>query len=498
MFCIGVRNMGNSEEMLLRALQRCREKRVVIPTFEQMACPEEIPSSIKKDLTTVGLWDVHPANLFRICWKNTPVPFGGGFGTVNVLEIPRELTGVKARILMLLGKYFPIGTHKVGATFGPLVEKLVQGGFDPTRQKALWPSTGNYCRGGAYDAALLACHSIAVLPEGMSKERFDWLEGMGAEIHATPGSESNVKEVFDKAEQLKRERPEEVVMLNQFSDFGNSVWHYKCTGQAIEEVMQGEISAGYNFKALFLTQGSAGTMACGDYIREKFPRTLICAGEALQCPTLLYNGYGVHRIEGIGDKHVPWIFNVRNLDAAAGVDDEDCLRTMSLFNEKEGQSTLRALGVPDDAVCRLPDLGISGIANLLGSIKTAKYYEMGDKDVLVTIATDSMELYRSRLEEQRKLHGPYTQLQARIDLECSVRGQASDHFAELGYWDKKRIHNLKYFTWVEQRGMDETELTRQWEDESYWSEKLNLFKKWDRLIKDFNQKTGLLTNRKGP
>lgn len=424
--------------------------------------------------------------------KNIPVPFGGGFGTVNVLEIPRELTGINARILMLLGKYFPTGSHKVGATFGPLVEKLVQGRFDPTRQKALWPSTGNYCRGGAYDAALLGCPSIAVLPEEMSRERFDWLEGMGAEIHATPGSESNVREVFDRSELLKQERPEEVVLLNQFSDFGNSVWHYICTGRAIEEVARKELCTGGRFGALFLTQGSAGTLAGGDYIRERFPRTLICAGEARTCPTLLYNGYGTHRIEGIGDKHVPWIFNVRNLDAAAAIDDEDCLRTMRLFNEPDGQSTLRELGVPEEAVSRLPDLGISGIANLLGSIKTAKYFEMDDKDFLITIATDSMDLYRSRIEEQRNIHGSYTKIQARIDFERSVRGQGIDYFSELGYWDKKRIHNLKYFTWVEQRGMDEKELTRQWEESSYWKDKLQSYKKWDELITDFNHRTGLI------
>lgn len=487
--------MGYSEEVFRRAIQRCRERNIIIPSFEQMSNPDKIPARMKKKLLSVGLSDLHPANLFRISWKNDPVPSGGGFGDVNVLEVPGELTGLKARILVLLGKYFPTGSHKVGAAFGPLVEKLIQGKFDPIRQKALWPSTGNYCRGGAYVASLLACPSIAVLPEDMSKERFDWLEGMGVEIQATPGSESNVKEVFDRAEQLKRERQNEIVVLNQFSDFGNSVWHYVCTGRAIEEVIRKEMSSGYRFAALFLTQGSAGTLASGDYLRSRFPHVKICAGEALQCPTLLYNGYGAHRIEGIGDKHVPWILNVRNLDAAAAVDDEHCLRTMRLFNEAEGHSALRDAGVPEKAVRQLPDLGISGIANLLGSIKIAKYFEMGEKDILITTATDSMDLYRSRLEEQRPR--PYTKTQAHIDFEGSIRSQSIDFVEELGYWDKKRIHNLKYFTWVEQRGLDERELTRQWEDDTYWREKYQSHMAWDQLINDFNHRTGLVTGRNG-
>ena len=484
--------MGYSEEALSRSVQRCRERNIVIPTFEQMSHPENIPERIKTNLSSVGLWDVHPANLFRISWKNETIPTGGAFGDVNVFEAPKELTGVKARILVLLGKYFPTGSHKVGATFGPLVEKLIQGKFDPTRHKALWPSTGNYCRGGTYVASLLACPSIAVLPEEMSRERFAWLEDMGAEIQATPGSESNVREVFDRTEQMKKERPNEVVVLNQFSDFGNSVWHYVCTGRAIEEVVRKELEAGYRFAALFLTQGSAGTLASGDYLRNRFPQVKICAGEALQCPTLLYNGFGSHRIEGIGDKHVPWILNVRNLDVAAAVDDNHCMQAMRLFNEPEGHRVLKDAGLPEKTVRRLPDLGISGIANILGSIKVAKYFEMGERDILITIATDSMDLYQSRLEEQRQMYGPYTNTQAHVDFERAIRSQSIDFVKELDYWEKKRIHNLKYFTWVEQRGMDERELTRQWDDEEYWIKKHRSHKAWDRLINDFNSRTGLM------
>ncbi|MCD6329085.1 MAG: pyridoxal-phosphate dependent enzyme, partial [Candidatus Cloacimonetes bacterium] len=285
-------------KVLDNTVQRCKERNIIIPTYEEMIHPEKVPEKIKQELSKIGLWDLHPRNLYRITWKNEPTENGGGFDGVNYLEVPSELTGVKARIFILIGKYFPTGSHKVGATFGPLVEKLVRGTFDPTKQKALWPSTGNYCRGGAYDSYLLACPSIAVLPKGMSKERFEWLEKVGAEIYATPGCESNVKEVYDKTKELKEARGDEIVVLNQFSEFGNAVWHYAVTGRAMEEVFENNKRADQKMSGLFLTQGSAGTLGCGEYLREKYPTIKVCAGEALQCPTLLFNGYGGHRIEG--------------------------------------------------------------------------------------------------------------------------------------------------------------------------------------------------------
>ena len=485
--------MKNPKDVLDKTIQRCRERNIVIPTYEEMAHPEKIPQNIKDKLKNIGLWDLNSMNLFRITWKNEPVEFGGGFGDVNHMEIPHELTGVKARIIMLIGKYFPTGSHKVGATFGPLVEKLVRGQFDPTTQKALWPSTGNYCRGGAYDSYLLACPCIAVLPEGMSRERFDWLEKIGAEVYATPGSESNVKEVYDKSYELQRERPDEIVVLNQFDEIGNAIWHHVCTGQAIEEVFEKKKQEGQRLSALFLTQGSAGTLGCADYLRRIYPRLKVCAGEALQCPTLLYNGYGAHRIEGIGDKHVPWIFNVKNIDVVSGIDDELCMRLLRLFNEPAGKKYLESKGIPEEMVKNLDLLGISSLANLIGSIKTAKYFEMNEKDIVFSIATDSMELYQSRIQELREECGEYTEIQAAVDFEAGLRSITIDHMMELSYWDKKRIHNLKYFTWIEQLGKEVEELDRQWYDADYWEDRYLSYREWDTLIKEFNEKTGLLT-----
>jgi len=484
--------MREPKKVLENTIKRCREKDIVIPTYEEMAHPEKIPHGIKEELQNIGLWDLHSRNLFRITWKNEPVKSGGGFGDVNYMEIPKELTGIKARIIMLIGKYFPTGSHKVGATFGPLVEKLVRGAFDPTTQKALWPSTGNYCRGGAYDSYLLACPSIAVLPEGMSRERFEWLEKIGAEIHATPGSESNVKEVYDKSFELKKARPDEVVILNQFDEIGNAIWHYVCTGRAIEEAYNKERKDKQRLTAIFLTQGSAGTLGSADYIREKFPRIKVCAGEAWQCPTLLYSGYGAHRIEGIGDKHVPWIHNLKNMDMVAGINDEFCIRLLRLLNEPSGKNYLKSKGVSEEIIGKLHLLGISSVANLIGSIKMAKYYEMNENDIVFTIATDSMELYKSRIEELQEERGEYTDNQAAVDFDTCLLNLTTDQMLELSYWDKKRMDYLKYFTWVEQIGKDIEELDRQWYDENYWRDKYRSYTEWDKLIREFNEKTGLL------
>ena len=484
--------MKDQKQVLENTVKRCRERNIIIPTYEEMANPEKIPQKIKDELKNIGLWDLNPRNMFRINWKNEPVKFGGGFAEVNYLELPGELTGVDARIFILIGKFFPTGSHKVGATFGPLVEKLVRGAFDPTTQKALWPSTGNYCRGGAYDSYLLACPSIAVLPEGMSRERFDWLEKVGAEIHATPGCESNVKEVYDKTKELKAERPDEIVVLNQFDEIGNAIWHYVCTGRAMEEVYQKERKGQEYLHSMCLTQGSAGTLGSAEYIREKFPQIKVGCAEALQCPTLLYNGFGAHRIEGIGDKHVPWIHNLKNMDMVVDIDDEDCMRLLWLFNDPAGKTYLKNKGVDPKVVDKLDLLGISSIANLLGSIKMAKYYEMNSNCIVMTIATDSMELYCSRVKELREEHGEYSEIQAAIDYEKCLLGQTVDWMKELTYWDKKRMHNLKYFTWIEQQGKTVEELDAQWYDDNYWTEKLHSYENWDEMIREFNDKTGLV------
>jgi cysteine synthase len=479
------------EETLERAVKRARERNIIIPTFKQQRDPSLIPAEIIEKLKNVGLWDLNPLNLFRISWYNEPVAHGGGFGPVNFMEFPSELTGVPAKILAPVGKWFPTGAHKVGAAFGCLVPRLVTGQFDPTSQKAVWPSTGNYCRGGAYDSALLACPSIAILPEGMSKERFDWLQNVAGEVIATPGSESNVKEIFDKCWEL-RQSGEDVVIFNQFDEFGNHMWHYQVTAPAMMEILEAVMAPGDNFAGYVSATGSAGTIGAGDYLKEHFPSSKIVALEALQCPTMLLNGFGEHRIEGIGDKHIPWVHNVKNTDLVAAIDDEAVISLTRLFNEPAGKTYLVEQGVSEDFVASLDLLGISCIGNLLGAIKFAKWFELGENDVVMTVLTDSMEMYQSRLRELNEERGPFTEIDAAVAYHRYLLGESTDHMTELTYPDRKRIHNLKYYTWVEQQGKSYEEIQAQWYDPDYWPNTRNKIDEIDALIESFNERTGLL------
>ena len=482
------------KDQLERAIQRARERAVLIPTFRQMVQPELIPDKVKEKLTGVGLWDTDPINLFRISWKNEPVSTGGLFGGANYVEFPPELTGVDARIIALVGKWFPTGSHKVGATFGCLVPKLVTGEFDPTAQRAVWPSTGNFCRGGAYNATLLGCESIAILPEGMSQERFDWLSQVAGEIITTPGGESNVKEIFDKCWELLSDRSDTVV-FNQFDQYVNHLWHYYVTGRAAAEVVATEAGESGRLAGFVSQSGSAGTLGAGDYLKEQHPGAKIVASEALQCPTLLMNGYGDHRIEGIGDKHVPWIHNVRNTDVVMAIDDEACLSLLRLFNEPEGKLHLESQGVSGAFVDKLDLIGISGIGNLLSAVKFAKYFELGASDIVLTVLTDSMELYGTRLAEMNQARGPYCSSHAERDFHRYLLGQSTDHMLELDFPSRKRIHQLKYYTWVEQQGKDVEELDRQWNEfPEYWDQIHGRVTEIDRQIEEFNARSGVLEN----
>ena len=473
------------KDRLQRTLERVREQGIIIPTLAQQRDPSLVPDEIKQRLKKIGLWEVHPLNLFRITWHNQPVEDGGLYGGVNYLEFPSSLTGVDARIVALVGKWFPCGVHKVGAAFGCLVPRLVTGQFDPTTQKAVWPSTGNYCRGGAYDSRLLGCKSIAILPEGMSRERFDWLHEIADEVIATPGTESNVKEIFDKCWELKRSG-QDLMIFNQFEEMGNYLWHYSITGPALAELFNTVKGENGRLAGFCSATGSAGTIAAGDYLKQQFPGSKIVASEALQCPTLLNNGFGAHRIEGIGDKHVPWVHNVKNTDFVTAIDDNAVVRLARLFNEPAGRKHLLNSGVDEQTVNQLDLLGFSGISNVLSAIKLAKHNELTSKDIVVTVLTDSMELYGSRLEEMRAKYGKYDEKSAIADDARYLKGVGVDYMQELGYWDRKRIHNLKYYTWVEQQGKTYEEILAQWNDDDYWTEVQAQAPEIDKLIEKFN------------
>jgi len=477
-----------NEAVVKKSAARCRERGIRIPTFAQMKHPALIPQAVRDRLRHVGMWDIDPANLFRITWKNEPKERGGLYGTGNWLEFPPELTGIPARLVGIVGKHFPTGAHKVGAAFGCLVPRLVSGEFDPSTQKAVWPSTGNYCRGGAFDCALLACTAVAILPEGMSRERFAWLREIGAEVIATPGTESNVKEIYDKCWEIRRTRPD-CVIFNQFEEFGNAAWHYHVTGSHIEDVFKIIAKPTDRLAAYISSTGSAGTIAAGDFLRTVHPQLRVVATEAHQCPTLLQLGFGEHRIEGIGDKHIPWIHNVRNTDMVVAIDDNQCIGLMSLFNEEAGHAELIARGVPKALVSQLDLLGISAISNLCSAIKTAKYYEMDARDVIFFPMTDAMDLYASRLAEVREAQGAYTRERALRDAVRWLDATTTDHLRELNYQDRKALHNFKYFTWVEQQGRTSDDLRRLW-DPDFWTQTFADAAEWDRGIEEFNALIG--------
>ena len=480
-------DLTRNEEQIEKNAKICAEQDIILPTYAQMSDPGLVPDDIVAELKGIARDEVHSRNLFRVNWQNEPLETGGGYGDINYLEIPPEVSGVPARIIGLVGKYFPTGAHKVGAAYSCLAPTLITGQFDPEKNMAVWPSTGNYCRGGAYISRLLSCKSVAILPEEMSRERFQWLEKMADETIATPGSESNVKEIFDKCHEIEAEHGAGVFIFNQFDQMPNPLWHYRVTGPAMEKVFRKVAGPGQRLAGTTLSSGSAGTLGSGSYIKRAFPSSKLAVSEALQCPTLLENGFGAHRIEGIGDKHVPWVHNLKDTDMVGAIDDEYTMRMLRLLNEPEGQCYLVGKGVDEAVAEKLNLLGISSICNMLTAVKMAKYYEFTEDDIIFTVFTDSEAMYSSRLAELTDERGPYTREDAVADYEMAMQ-IGIDNLAELGYRDRKRVHNLKYYTWIEQQGKTTEEINAQWYDRSYWDGVFGAADEIDRMIVEFNSR----------
>ena len=447
------------------------------------------PSMLDRDMAGVDPDAPDPRNLFRIHWFNaadrasrTAVP--------EHIVLPPELTGVAATIIVALGNRFPmIRAHKVLTAYGCLVPRLVTGGFDPTRHRAIWPSTGNYCRGGVAISRIMGCRSAAVLPEGMSRERFQWLENWVTDpddIIRTYGTESNVKEIYDACNELAQDR--ENIILNQFREFGNYIIHRAVTGPALEAVFNAVRGRGnLRARAFISASGSGGTLAAGDFLKAHLGAA-IGVVEALECPTLLYNGFGEHNIQGIGDKHVPFIHNVMNTDYVIGISDTASDALNLLFNTSSGRAYLaKRTGLGQKFLGALADLGLSSIANVLGAVKLAKYANMGTNDAILTVATDGSELYGTE-QEKALSQQPDGRLDTAAAAEAYGRymlGAATDHLLEASRRDRERIFNLGYYTWVEQQGVDVPafEVRR---EQSFWDDLMSKVPQWDAMIDDFN------------
>ncbi|MCP3870054.1 MAG: pyridoxal-phosphate dependent enzyme [Gammaproteobacteria bacterium] len=481
-------------EVYQQTLERFRKRGLRLPLISELADPLLIRECYGQTLSDVDPDAPDPMNLFRVHWHNSD----DRRSIVDVpahMVLPPELTGTEAKIILVPGNRFPmIHAHKVLAAYGCLVPRLMSGHFDPSSQRAVWPSTGNYCRGGVAISRILGCRGVAVLPEGMSEERFAWLRAWvddPADIVRTPGTESNVKEIYDECNRLSRDPAN--LILNQFSEFGNYLIHRVVTGPALERVFQTvKGDSALRPVAFVSASGSGGTLAAGDYLKQRMG-TRICAVEALECPTLLYNGYGEHNIQGIGDKHVPLIHNVYNTDFVTAVSDAGPDGLNLLFNTPAGKEYLKdRRALAPDLVDKLADLGLSSIANLLGSIKLAKYLNLGPDDGIITVATDGADMYQTELNKSRLKYFPdgFDQLGAAETFGRHLLGAATDHFEELDRRSRDRLFNLGYYTWVEQQGIPVASFDAR-RSSAFWDGLLEYVSQWDGMIAAFNQETGV-------
>ncbi|MDE2749414.1 MAG: pyridoxal-phosphate dependent enzyme [Chloroflexota bacterium] len=435
------------------------------PTFEEMLHPETMNPSVRAEaVAALDADPLNPLNLYNITWRDPQ-------NRVYHIVLPRELTGVEAPIVLIYGKRFPSGSHKVGAAYSVLLEQQLLGEVDPAVHTLVWPSTGNYGIGGAFIGCRMEYDSVVVLPEQMSRERFERISSYGARIIRTPGSESNVKEIYDEVKRLRGSDPK-IRVLNQFEVMGNYRFHYHVTGNTLVELAAELASAGIGagkISAFVSAVGSAGTIAAGDRLKQVWPEHKIVGLEPIQCPTLFNNGYGAHEIQGIGDKHVTWIHNVFNMDALMAIDDMDALNGLRVLAEAAGREVLvKRYGLAEAMVAQLAHtMGISGICNIIGAIKTAKYYNLSEGDVVATVATDAFERYGSVMDQLRSAQGALDEARAAAIVDGVYRRAGLDWIMEGGREARERWHNLKYYTWVEQQGKTVSELDAQ-RDPAWW------------------------------
>ena len=478
-----------------RSIGRFREAGILLPTFGQLSDPSTIPEKILSKLEDIDPNEAHPLNLFRVHWYNA-------FESVQQttlpehIVLPRELTGVDAQIVLLFGNRFPmIGAHKVLAAYSCFLPRVVSGQFDPSRHRAVWPSTGNYARGGIAISTLMQSRGVAVLPENMSQERFDWLDKWvldPQDVVRTPGSESNVKEIYDACNEL--EKNDVNFILNQFSEFANHIGHYVVTGKALGHVFEKmkESNPSLELRAFVSASGSAGTLGAGDRLKDDFGAKIV-AVEALECPTMLYNGYGEHNIQGIGDKHIPLIHNVMNTDIATAVSDQATDGLNLVFTTEAGKSFLvEEMGVDGQIVQNLRHFGFSSICNMLAGIKTAKALQLGENDVVITVATDGSELYESEKQHllTRRFGDRFQMGHAEEIVSSYLKDTNTDHLQLLDDVGKEKIFNLGYYTWVEQQGVSIEDFDAR-RDQEFWDQLHTMTPEWDKMVEEFNDQTGV-------
>ena len=360
------------------------------PTYEEMLHPETLDPKIRKEALKQKDNELDPINLFNITWKNES-------NRVNKIVLPKSLTGIDANIIVLLGKYFPSGSHKVGPAYSTLIEGCVDRDIIPGKHTILGPSTGNFGIGVSYICNLMKYDSIVIMPDNMSKERYERISRYGAKLDLTPGTESDVILTLERTYELKKNP--DYKALAQFELFPNYRFHRHVTGHSAIEAVQG-IGNG-RIACFTAAPGSAGTLAAGDQIKKIFPEAKVAALEPYECSTLMDGGRGQHRIEGIGDKMCTLIHNVLTTDFIALIKDEDSVRGLKVI--QDGHHVLTENGVSEKEISDMKDcFGVSGICNIIGAIKMAKYLKLGPDDNVVTVATDGFDRYDSVLEDLEK------------------------------------------------------------------------------------------------
>ena len=477
-----------NETIVSKTSEYFKKKGIVLPKISELCNPHTVDKNIINKLKTVDKDAMDPLNLFRVHWFNNRDHIGFSKVPEHVV-LPNEFTGVEAKIIVNVGRLFPlIAAHKVLAAYGCLLPRILNGDFDYSKQKAVWPSTGNYCRGGVAISRILGLKSVAILPEGMSKERFDWLDKWvedPKDIIKTSGTESNVKEIFDACNKLKKDPKNDII--DQFTEYYNYSIHRAVTGPSFEKsFLQVKKDSNLNARFYVCASGSSGTLAAGDYLKNSLG-TLTAVVEALECPTLLKNGYGEHNIQGIGDKLVPLIHNVMNTDFVVDVSDKATDNLNLVFNTKIGKEYLiNKLGLKNSLVNTLPEFGLSSIANIIASIKLAKYMNLGKEDAIITVATDGADLYLSELEKTKNNYqGAFDNAACSNIYKKYLKEIDSDNMLELSQNDKERIFNLGYYTWVEQQGVSLSNFEKR-KDQQFWLDHYNHMISLDDRIEKFN------------
>lgn len=440
------------------------------PTYQEMLNPDRLPKVVRNRARAAAKNELDPANLFNITWRDST-------GGIRHVLLSKQLTGVEANILVMIGCGFPSGSHKVGPAYATLMEGELAGEIHAGENTIIGPSTGNFGIGVAYISKLKGYPAIVIMPEQMSKERYERIRKYGGQLDLTPGSESDVILVLERTEFYKKDPKHRV--LAQFELLPNYRFHRYVTGQSALEMAS---AYGNGRIAAFVSApGSAGTLAAGDEIKGHFSEAVISAVEPHECSTLFNNGRGSHRIEGIGDKMVTLIHNVLSTDYVQRVHDDDCVAGLELV-EQHSPALEKMVRLNPGALASLQgNFGISGICNILGAMRLAKYLKLRKGDNVVTVATDGGDRYPSVIEELKKRRPMRGDFEVKSRFESIYRGgEVADILDVRAPVQKERLFRQKEEVWT--RFGYSLEYLDEMKSQSFWDAEYVKIRAVDELL----------------